>query len=150
MRNISRIILILLCSAIAWAEPTVLDLKDLRKQFESMGHKITDISDTKFSFPMSRDSLDITVGVEVSPSKNYVWYTINLGAFKESADKTKAHQLLVLNGKIQPNQCYLSSKDLVMLGHAMENRDLTLAMLNTRLENMLKWVPEAYKISQLP
>lgn len=96
----------------------------------------------KFEIANTFGGLNIPVATEVSPSGNYIWFTVNLG--KAPADSaTRAMQLLRQNASIQPCQFYVTAKGALMIGMAMENRGITSAVLRRTLDMVLNRVVDS-------
>ncbi|HMS56085.1 MAG TPA: hypothetical protein PKA27_11860 [Fimbriimonadaceae bacterium] len=100
---------------------------ELKNMIVGLGYEVKDISTEpgkeKVEFKMKTDGFDVPIGAEVSPSKNYIWFTVNLGTFKP--DRSAA--LIKQNQKIQPNFFYATDKDVLMMGIAVDNRGVNPA-----------------------
>jgi len=60
----------------------------------------------KYEIKITRDGLDVPMGLEVSPSTNYIWLTVFLG--KAPSDSSKYFQFIKQNSKIQPALFYVT------------------------------------------
>ena len=114
---------------------------DLRSITTQLGYTAKDITTTpgkeKFSITTTRNGLDIPIALEISPSKNYIWLTVNLGPAR--ADTSLRHAaLLKQNAIVQPCQFYVSASGLTMLGLPLENKGITNAYLREKLELVSK------------
>ena len=100
----------------------------------------------KFEIKILTPSFNVPMGVEISCSKNNIWFTVTLGkAFEENSPKNFA--LLKRNAVIQPSQFYITEKGNLMMAVALENKCVTNAALkkisdmlaNKVSENKLYW-----------
>jgi hypothetical protein len=76
---------------------------------------------------MVAGTFNVPVGFEVSKSGRYIWTTANLGESKLSGDA--ALSALKRIGEIQPTSIWITAKGLLMIGIAIDNRDVTPAHL---------------------
>jgi hypothetical protein len=135
-------ILFLLLSVLALAgfssyQNAQLEAKQLRDVLVQLGYEVkdlvTDPGKEKYTATFNKDGLDIPVGYEISPSKNYIWLTVNLGgAPTESSPKCFA--LLKQNAKIQPTFFYVTESGRLMAAQALLNRNVTNADLRKASE----------------
>ena len=117
---------------------TALDPAGLKKLIEGLGYEVKDLNTDpgkeKFEFQTKTANFNVPVAAELSPSKNYVWLTINLG----TNSPTKKHeQLLKENANIQPSFFYITSKNNLMLAAPMDNREISAAILKRCLEKLI-------------
>jgi hypothetical protein len=96
----------------------------------------------KFEISNEYSGLTIPVAAEISASTNYIWLTVNLGSVPADS-ASKGIQLLRQNFAIQPCQFYVTTKNVLMLGFAMENRGMTSAVLRRSLDLVLKRVADS-------
>jgi hypothetical protein len=113
----------------------------LRSMAVQLGYTVTDIvaipGKEKFSIMINSSGLDIPIALEISPSKKYIWLTVNLG--KAPADTSLRNaSLLKQNAIIQPCQFYVSGSGLTMMGLPLENSGITNAFLREKLEQVSK------------
>jgi hypothetical protein len=112
-----------------------LDAPQLREMLSQLGYEIKDLNTEagkeKYSVKVERDGLNIPVAFEISPSKAYVWLTINLG---ETPSAERALELLKQNSKIQPSQFYVTSNGRLMIALPLENRNVTNALIRNRMD----------------
>lgn len=85
----------------------------------------------KWEVKLTKGGLDVPIGYELSPSKNYIWLTVFVGA---SSPSTKFEELLKKNGEIQPVNFYITAKGNLMLGLAIDNRNVTPATMRRCLD----------------
>lgn len=106
-----------------------IDHAELKAMIAGLGYEVKDINleagKEKYEFKMKTTGFDVPVGAEVSPSKNYIWFTVNLGTFKPE----RAAALIKQNQKIQPNFFYATEKDALMMGIAVDNRGVNPAAI---------------------
>lgn len=118
-------------------EPVRLSADELKTMLTNLGHELKQVNadpgKEKWTFDVKVPGFNVPVGAELSPSKQYVWLTVNLGALTEKQD---LKELLRLNGRIQPTQAYLSAKDSLMMAFAIENRSVTPVMLKSKIEKL--------------
>lgn len=121
----------------------------LRSIATQLGYTINDITTTvgseKFSVTINKGGLDIPIALEISPSKKYVWLTVNLGTAKADTS-VRHHALLKQNSVIQPCQFYISGSGLLMMGLPLENSGITNAFLREKLELVAKNVSNSETI----
>jgi hypothetical protein len=123
---------------------------DLRRMLVELGYEVKDLSvivdKEKFEIKILTPSFNVPMGVEISGSKNNIWFTVTLGkAFEENSPKNFA--LLKRNAVIQPSQFYITEKGNLMMAVALENKCVTNAALkkisdmlaNKVSENKLYW-----------
>ena len=114
-----------------------IDQKQLRTMLQELGYEVkdlvTDPGKEKYTVTITTGGLDIPVGYEISPSKNYIWLTVNLGApFEDASPKNIA--LLKDNATIQPAFFYVTKSNLLMMGLPVDNRGLTNAIMRQRTD----------------
>lgn len=118
-------------------EPVRLSADELKTMLTNLGHDLKQINKEadkeKWEFSVKTPGFNIPVGAEISPSKQFVWLTVSLGAI---TDKQDLKELVRLNGRIQPTQAYLTAKDVLMMGFAIENRSVTPALMKNRIEKL--------------
>ena len=118
-------------------EPARLSADDLKTMLANLGHELKQISaepgKEKWEFSVKTTGFNVPVGAEISPSKQFVWLTVSLGALTEKQD---LKELLRLNGRIQPTQAYLTAKDTLMMAFAIDNRSVTPALMKSRIEKL--------------
>jgi hypothetical protein len=114
-----------------------LDAKKLTETVKGFGLEINVLNDKqgeeKFEAKVSHEGFDIPVSFEISPSKRYIWMTAFLG----KPATLKAKELLRANASIQPTQFYLNSREELMIGIAMENRDMNPVRLKFGMDKLV-------------
>lgn len=114
-----------------------LSAEDLRVMLSNLGHEVkqtnVEVGKEKYEFTVKTTGFNVPVGAEISPSKQFVWLTVSLGALN---DKQDVKELLRLNGRIQPTQAYLTTKDTLMLALAVDNRAISPALMKSRIEKL--------------
>ena len=108
----------------------------LKELLVQLGHTVKDVVTTpgkeKYEIKINKGGLDIPMGLEISPSTNYIWLTVNLG--KASADSTKYYKYIKQNSKIQPALFYVTDAGNVMMGLPVDNRGINNALLKRYTE----------------
>ncbi len=116
-----------------------LNAQQLREMVVGLGYEVKDLSveagKEKIQIDVKTEAFNIPLGVEISPSKSYVWLTASLG--KDSPER-KYRELLMENGKIQPSQFYLTSSNFLMIALPIENRLLTPTIIRNRIDKLAK------------
>ena len=134
----------------AGADPTTpepvqverLDAASLKQALTDGGYnpKVlnSEVGKEKFSIDITRSNLNIPIGVEVSPSKRFIWFTANLGNAPDpaTAPASRFADLLKANTKIQPAFFYITSKGLLMMGVPLENRSLNAASIRYCIDKL--------------
>lgn len=114
--------------AVAGSQDTPIDTFKLKEIISGLGYETsqisTDVGKEKWSFKMTKGGLDVPIGAEVSPSKNYIWLTVNLG---DSKSDTKYEALIKSNGEIQPAFFYVAKTGKLMMALAIDNRGVNSA-----------------------
>ena len=112
----------------------------LREMLVQLGYEVKDIVKTpgseKYSVDNKTTALNVPVAYELSPSKNFIWLTVNLGTPRADSSVMNA-ALLRENTKIQPCQFYITAKGTLMMGFALENRGLTNAILRKHSDKIV-------------
>lgn len=109
-------------------------LKDLLVQ---LGYTVKDLLTTpgkeKYEIKITKDDLDVPIGLEISPSTNYIWLTVFLGA-APSDTSSMFYNLIKQNAKIQPALFYVTDKGNLMMGLPVDNRGINNALLKRYTE----------------
>lgn len=157
MLNTMKTLPVLIAGVVAFTPALVLqgdgktDVEGLKKIVEGLGNeKIkmlnTEAGKEKFEFTVTKSGFDIPIGAEISPSGNYIWFTVFLG--ESGSDTLKHSNLLKENAKIQPNFFYITSKGSLMLGVATDNRGITPAVVKRITDKLAEDVGGTSKIWQ--
>lgn len=146
MHAISRRNMLLLTAALAVLPQSLaartaddkIELPKLKEMITGLGFEVKDITESKFQFTIVKGDLNIPVAGEITPSKNYIWFTILLvqNVEENDANRAKAYKLLKQNGKVQPTQFYLTDKNNLMVALCAENRALTPAWLRSCIDRV--------------
>ncbi len=104
----------------------------LKRILGELGYTVKELNATlgkeKYEILITTQALDVPMGIEISPSTNFIWLTVNLGKpFEDASLKNIA--LLKRNSVIQPCQFYITESGKLMMGMALENRGVTNAVL---------------------
>jgi hypothetical protein len=120
-----------------------LDAVGVSKMVQGMGYELktlnTEVGKEKYEFTISKGGLDIPIAAEVSPSKNYIWFTIFFGEapVAAQANGAKMHALLNWNFKVQPAQFYITDKGNLMMAYAIDNRNVTPALMRRVIDKIV-------------
>lgn len=124
-------------SAVAGGNQDKLNGASLKTMIEGLGYETKALNEEagkeKYEFKINKAGFDIPIAAEVSPSTNYVWLTVFLGAVKPTH---KFEELLKQNTKIQPSQFYITSKGSLMVGIALDNRQINPAVLRRNIDKV--------------
>jgi len=109
-----------------------IDAPKLKSMIEGLGYEVKEINKEvgkeKFEFTLRTEGFNVPVGAEISPSKNYIWFTVFLG--KPPTDVAKHTALLKQNQKVQPNFFYITeSAGNLMMGIGVDNRAVTAVVI---------------------
>lgn len=125
----------------------------LRAMLVQLGYEVKDIvkeeGKEKYEVKLTKNGLDIPTGIEISPSGNIIWLTVNLGAPKAETSAIN-YALLKQNSKIQPCQFYATESGRLMMGLPIENRGVSNALLREKVESITSRVGETKDIWQAP
>lgn len=114
-----------------------LDATKMKEMLVGLGYEVKALSEKvgeeKYTVTIVAGDFDVPVGVELSPSKNYIWLTANLGS---DSDKTKHREILKANSQVQPSQFYITKSGLLMIGLPLENRAMTAAIMKRNIEKL--------------
>lgn len=131
---------------IGFAEPDQLDYPKLKTMISNLGYTVkeigTEVGKEKAQIDIKTEAFNIPMGAEISPSRNYVWMTVNLGS-NPSADQSKA--LLRQNASIQPSFFYLTKEDRLMLALPIDNRSITPDVMKRVIDKIAKDVASTSK-----
>lgn len=141
----------LLVYGFATEQSQTLDPKGLRDMLVQLGYEVkdlnTEVGKEKYSSDFKTTNLNIPVGFEISPSKNYVWLTVHLGPMPTDSPSMPL-ELLKQNAKLQPTFFYVTSKDNLMAALPVENRGITNAVLKQRVESLVNNVDTSRTVWQ--
>lgn len=108
----------------------------LKELLVQLGHTVKDIVATpgkeKYEIKINKGGLDIPMGLEISPSTNYIWLTVNLG--KAPSDSLKYFKFIKQNSKIQPALFYVTDAGNLMMGLPVDNRGINNSLLKRYTE----------------
>lgn len=117
-----------------------LTVAEVKAMVQNMGYetKVIDEKTGKFEFVIVKDGTDYPIASEVSASKRYVWLTIFFGEFEKLSNfEQRAVKLLKKNFAVQPCQFYVTEKGSLMLGVAIDNRNVTPAILRRLVDKIV-------------
>lgn len=134
----------------AAADP--LTYAGVRTMVEGMGHETADVSTTpgeeKFEVVINTEGFKVPVGFEVSKSGRYIWCTAFLG--KSTLNGERALALMKRGGSVQPTSFWLTDKDELKIGIAIDNREVTPAHLKFVMEKLAADVGKTADLWQAP
>lgn len=152
-RNLLALIFVaiaVLGSLVGFRASDQIDRKQLRDMLVQLGYTVKDLDSTagkeKYSFLVERGGLNIPVAAEISPNGRYIWLTVFCKDGEPAGDKAVA--LLHKNSDLQPSQFYLSKSNKIMVGLAIENHEVTNAVLRERSEKIVNDVVSSKDIWQ--
>ncbi len=131
----------------AAADTGQIDAASLKQMLSAMGYTLKDLNEQKFEFTLQSSELEIPIGAEVSASKNFIWLTVNLGQNRTSLN----HEALLKQNTItQPSFFYITRKNNLMMGVAMENRGLNPAVVRRIVEKLMHDVQDTRPVWDVP
>lgn len=118
-----------------------LDAAGLKAMITNLGYTLKDLNTEpgkeKFEFAVEKEGFNIPIAAEISPSKNFVWLTCFLGKYTDLKDpKDRAEKALRQNQKMQPTFFYVTDKDNLMIGTALENRALDASIMKRFVDKL--------------
>ncbi|MBI1332895.1 MAG: hypothetical protein GC165_08445 [Armatimonadetes bacterium] len=119
----------------------------LRNMAQGLGYEVKVLNETegkeKYEIKTKTANLDVPIGLEISPSTNYIWLTVFLG---ENNPSKKHEDLLKENANLQPTFFYITSKNNLMAAEAIDNRDVSSAILKRCLEKLSADIDKTSKV----
>lgn len=99
-----------------------------------LGHEVKDIGASSYSVTITRDGNTLPVIVELSPNKENLWLTINVGD-ADSLNVKKNFKYLKENSF---SSCffYVSKNNKLILGQKTDNRGIDNVILRKQLDNI--------------
>lgn len=127
-------------------QATQITPPELKSTIEGLGYEVkvlnSEVGKEKFEFTLKTEGFNVPVGAEISPSKNYVWFTVFLG--KPPTDVSKHTALLKRNQKVQPNFFYITeSAGNLMMGIGVDNRGITAKDIKRVTDKLAKDVGDS-------
>lgn len=126
--------MVLACAMSAAAMPAMADplsYAQLKSMVEGMGYTPNDLTKTPdapiFEVTLTTANFKIPLAMEVSKSGRYVWVRATLGPSKLTGDG--ALTMLRKQGELQPTMFWLNSTGVLLVGMAVDNREITPAHL---------------------
>lgn len=117
----------------------------LKEMVTNMGYTPTEsASGTLFEISLTTENFNVPIGFEVSASGRYIWARTTLGDFSGEGDK--AIELLKSNASKQPVMFWLTSANVLVLGMAIDNRDVTPEHLRFAMDKIADTVDETAAI----
>ncbi|MEQ1785401.1 MAG: hypothetical protein ABMA14_28980 [Hyphomonadaceae bacterium] len=116
-----------LLAPVAGADP--LNLEKMQAMVTGMGHtpkqqtKADGTPSTTFEITITTEGFNVPIGVEISPSGRYIWCKASLGKSQLTSDDAMA--VLKRLSSVQPTTVWITSSDILMMGIAIDNRDVT-------------------------
>lgn len=110
---------------------------ELKTLIEGLGYETKVLNSEegkeKYEFTIKTADFNVPLGAEISPSKNYIWLTVFLGVSKPTHS---FEELLKANGDIQPSFFYITKKGNLMMAVAIDNRQVTSAILKRNVDKI--------------
>lgn len=114
-----------------------VDHAQLTALAKGLGYETKDLSEAKFEINVKTTDFNVPLGVEISPSKRFIWLTAYIGESKPGSTRDNlGSKLLRENGKIQPSQFYVTSKDSLMCGLSIENKSVDAPTLKWAVDKL--------------
>lgn len=128
-----------------------LNSAGLKSMLEGLGNEVktlnADAGKEKYEATFTSGTFNVPVAFEISPSTNYIWLTVSLGA--DTA--TKDHQeLLKQNAALQPSFFYITSKGNLMMGQHIDNRRVTPVIMKRTIDKLVADVAKSATVWQKP
>lgn len=125
----------------AQTEEKALTGLELKALIQNMGYETKDLNaeegKEKVEFMVQKDGFDVWIAAEVSASKRFIWLTTFLGpTSKISNFAVRAPKLLEGNARIQPCQFYVTDRGNLNIALAIDNRNVTPAVLRLRMDKV--------------
>jgi len=134
-------------SARASATDDKIDAAQLKSMIEGLGYETkalnAEVGKEKYTFTVKLSDYDVPIAAELSASTTYVWLTVFLGASKPTA---KFEDMLKRNYQIQPCQFYITTKGSLMMGVAIDNRQITPAVLKRNVDMLAENTTKSHEI----
>ncbi len=134
--------------------PVQWDTEALKKGIEDIGYEPKNISrepdKEKYEFKVERSGLNIPVVAEVTPSKNYIWLIALLATDikEETYSSSKLFKLLQSNATIQPTHFFITKGGRLQVGHPIDNRNVTNAILRRTIDKLTTNIAETKDLWQ--
>jgi hypothetical protein len=129
--------LLLATPAAAFADP--LDMPAIKVMLDGLGYPPKALGEngqtTKFEITLQSGNITVPIGLEVSPSTRYIWCTAFLGPGSK-IDPPTALEMLKQQSAIQPSNFWITTSGNLMIGIAVDNREVTPAELRRVLEKL--------------
>lgn len=141
-----------LLAPVASADP--LTFPQLQAMITGMGHETKPMNKddgtpaNKLEFTIVTTGFNVPIGVELSPSGRYIWCSASLGLAQLSGDDALA--VLKRNSSIQPTTFWITSKNYLMIGVAVDNREVTAEDLKRIFDKLAADVGSTADIWQKP
>lgn len=123
----------------------------LKTMVENMGYTPKELGSEdspKFEATVVTADFNVPIGFEVTKSGRYIWTTASLGDSK--LDGERALSLLKRGQEIQPTQFWINSKGVLMIGLAIDNREITPAHIKFVMEKLSADLGKMKDIWQVP
>ncbi len=143
---------VVLLAPVAAADP--LNFEKLQAMVTDMGHaprlqtKADGTPSTVFEITITTTGFNVPIGVEISPSGRYIWCKASLGQSQLTGDD--ALTVLRKLTSIQPTTFWITSSDILMIGIAIDNRDVTAEDMKRIFEKLAADVGSTADIWQKP
>lgn len=127
---------------LAFAGDEPLTNTTLQAMIEGLGYTTKNIAtdpakSSLWEFTVKTTAFNVPMSAEISPSGNYVWVTVNLGA--QPKENASLVGLLKANSSIQPSFFYFTTKtENLKLAHPIDNRNISPAILKRVIDKVVK------------
>jgi len=124
-----------LAASPAFADP--LNNAQLKNMLVGMGYTPNNTGSDEtplYEVTVKTESFSVPIGFEISGSGRFVWARATLGAV--NLGNEGALEALRSNGKTQPVMFWLTSSNQLVMGMAIDNRDVTPEQLRFAIEKI--------------
>ena len=123
-------------------EDKALSGPEVKTMIQNLGFEAKDLNTEtgkeKVEFMLQKAGFDVWLACEVSGSKRFVWLTAFLGETSKIDNfAARAPKILEQNFKIQPSQFYVTDKGNLYMAIAIDNRNVTPAVLRWRIDKLV-------------
>lgn len=129
-------------TAFAGGQGSQLSMAQVKAMVETLGYETKELNGTagkeKYEFKVTRTGYDLPMAIEISPSKNYIWITLFFGKLSSETtlSQSQLYKMLTANYTVQPCQYYITDSRNVMLAIAIDNREVTSAVMRRNIDKL--------------
>lgn len=133
----------------ASADPlTYPGLKTLVTNMGFTPNEIGNPESPKFETTVKTADFNVPIGFEITKSGRYIWATASLGASK--LDGAAALNMLKRMTDVQPTQFWITTKGVLMIGIAVDNREVTPAHMKFVMDKLADDIGKTTDVWQPP